>query len=118
MARENTPEEWERAVVVLKRLAHEFSEKIRKTIPFAKLEFLELQQLKNLKSIYWNAMPFRHLKEIKVIGCPKLKKLPLDFNSAKERKIDIEGEQDWWDRLQWVDPVIQNAFQPCFKNSW
>ncbi|KAK3200101.1 hypothetical protein Dsin_023516 [Dipteronia sinensis] len=86
-------------------------EKIRKTIPFAKLEFLELQQLKNLKSIYWNAMPFRHLKEIKVIGCPKLKKLPLDFNSAKERKIDIEGEQDWWDRLQWVDPVFSTLFQ-------
>ncbi|TXG68061.1 hypothetical protein EZV62_009336 [Acer yangbiense] len=93
-------------------------EKIRKTIPFAKLEFLDLQRLQNLKSIYWNAMSFRHLKEIKVIQCPKLEKLPLDFNSAKEHKIEIKGEQDWWDRLQWVNPAIQNAFQPCFTNSW
>ncbi|KAK0599104.1 hypothetical protein LWI29_002411 [Acer saccharum] len=96
----------------------DYPEKIKKSIPFAKLEFLEMQYLQNLKSIYWNAMPFRHLKKIKVIRCPKLEKLPLDCNSAKECKIVIEGEQDWWEKLQWVDPAIQNVFSPCFTSSW
>ncbi|KAK3200127.1 hypothetical protein Dsin_023542, partial [Dipteronia sinensis] len=59
-------------------------EKMRNTIPFSKLESLELQQLENLHSIYSNTLPFQSLNKIRVIGCPDLKTLPLDSNSAQE----------------------------------
>ncbi|KAH9715185.1 putative disease resistance protein [Citrus sinensis] len=57
--------------------------------PFAKLQYLRLQVLRNLKKICLNALPFPNLLELFVSGCPNLKKLPLDYNSAKERKLVI-----------------------------
>ncbi|KAK2651489.1 hypothetical protein Ddye_011345 [Dipteronia dyeriana] len=84
--------------------------------PFGKLELLELTYLPHLKSIYCNALLFLHLKDVKVLKCRNLKKLPLDSNSTKERKIVIEGEEGWWKDLQWEDEATQNAFLPCFKS--
>ncbi|KAL5758134.1 hypothetical protein ACOSP7_020745 [Xanthoceras sorbifolium] len=84
--------------------------------PFEKLELLQLKDLQHLKSIYCNALPFLHLKDIRVLECPNLKKLPLDSNSAKESKIVIKGEERWWKELQWEDQAAQNAFLPCFKS--
>ncbi|KAJ4718311.1 NBS-LRR type disease resistance protein [Melia azedarach] len=83
--------------------------------PFAKLEFLGLENLDNLKSIYWNPLPFPYLKEIRVNGCPHLRKLPLDSKSGKEHKIFIRAKQYyWWETLQWEDQATQNAFHHCF----
>ncbi|KAJ0043600.1 hypothetical protein Pint_19171 [Pistacia integerrima] len=87
-------------------------------IPFQKLQFLSLSLAKNLKSIFGKALPFPHLKEIYVCHCPKLMKLPLDANSAKEHKIVIKGEKEWWNNLQWEDEATLNAFLPCFKSLW
>ncbi|KAL5803762.1 hypothetical protein ACOSQ3_030562 [Xanthoceras sorbifolium] len=96
----------------------EFQNMVGNQIPLSKLEFLELQDLKNLKSIYWSALPFPCLKEIKVMNCPKLNKLPLDSNSAKANQIVIMGHYDWWERLQWEDQAAQNAFHLSFKDLW
>ncbi|KAK3200140.1 hypothetical protein Dsin_023555 [Dipteronia sinensis] len=92
-------------------------EKMRNTIPFSKLESLELQQLENLHSIYSNTLPFQSLNKIRVIGCPDLKTLPLDSNSAQEGRIVIECEQQWWQRLVWEDEATENTFSPCFANT-
>ncbi|KAJ0013822.1 hypothetical protein Pint_21271 [Pistacia integerrima] len=73
---------------------------------------------KNLKSIFGKALPFPRLKEILVVHCPKLKKLPLDSNSATEHNIVIKGNEIWWNELQWEDEATLNAFLPCFKSSW
>ncbi|TXG69269.1 hypothetical protein EZV62_004204 [Acer yangbiense] len=62
-------------------------EEIESLNPFAKLECLILHNLRRLKSIYWKPLPFPHLKEMMVLRCPSLEKLPLDFNNVKERKI-------------------------------
>ncbi|KAJ0075071.1 hypothetical protein Patl1_34926 [Pistacia atlantica] len=91
----------------------EVPEMMSDLIPFQKLQFLCLYYLKNLKSIFGKALPFRHLKEIEVVGCPEL---PLDANSAKEHKIVIEGQEEWWKELQWEDEATLNAFLPCFKS--
>ncbi|XVF11263.1 hypothetical protein REPUB_Repub08aG0011700 [Reevesia pubescens] len=81
---------------------------------FAKLETLSFQLLPELKSIYWDALPFSSLKKIVVNRCPKLKRLPLNSNSAKDNKIRIFGEEEWWKELQWEDESTLNAFLPCF----
>ncbi|XVF11265.1 hypothetical protein REPUB_Repub08aG0011900 [Reevesia pubescens] len=84
---------------------------------FAKLVDLFLHHLPELKSIYWDALPFSCLKKIQVFECPKLKRLPLNSNSAKENKIRIEGSEEWWKELQWEDESTLNAFLPCFLPS-
>ncbi|KAH9715180.1 putative disease resistance protein [Citrus sinensis] len=83
--------------------------------PFENLQTLDLSDLPALNSIYWKPLPFTHLKEMAVSGCDQLEKLPLDSNSAKERKFVIRGEEDWWNRLQWEDEATQIAFRSCFQ---
>ncbi|WRX26075.1 NB-ARC - like 10 [Theobroma cacao] len=67
--------------------------------PFAKLERLHLEHLPDLKSIYWDALPFPCLREIRVSSCPKLKKLPLNCDSAKGNQINIAGTEKWWTEI-------------------
>lgn len=86
-------------------------------IPFNKLEFLELHHVPELKSIYWSALGFQHLKKIIVYGCRKLKRLPLDSTSAKERKIVVKGDENWWNELEWEDQATRNAFLLCFNSN-
>ncbi|XP_031261790.1 disease resistance protein SUMM2-like [Pistacia vera] len=94
----------------------EVPEMMSDLFPFQKLRFLTLWNLYNLKSIFGKALPFPNLREISVLLCPKLKKLPLDSNSAKEHKIVIEGQEEWWKELQWEDEATLNAFLPCFRS--
>ncbi|KAK9191219.1 hypothetical protein WN943_019830 [Citrus x changshan-huyou] len=83
--------------------------------PFAKLQSLRLDRLGRLKSIYWKPLPLPRLKELEVVDCDSLEKLPLDSNSANGRRILIRGDEDWWRRLQWEDEATQNAFRLCFQ---
>ncbi|XP_019077680.1 putative disease resistance protein At4g10780 [Vitis vinifera] len=82
--------------------------------PFAKLQVLHLDDLPQLKSIFWKALPFIYLNTIYVDSCPLLKKLPLDANSAKGHRIVISGQTEWWNEVEWEDEATQNAFLPCF----
>ncbi|KAK9208670.1 hypothetical protein WN944_001030 [Citrus x changshan-huyou] len=84
---------------------------------FAKLELLDLYHAESLKSIYQGAVPLPQLKEIRVTQCPKLKTLPLNSSSTKQRYIVISGGKDWWEELQWEDQATQNAFSTCFVPS-
>ncbi|XP_058010051.1 disease resistance protein SUMM2-like [Hevea brasiliensis] len=54
--------------------------------PFFKLEYLILDELPELKSIYPKALSFPSLKRIEVYKCPQLKKLPLNSSSANGGK--------------------------------
>ncbi|KAJ4721597.1 NBS-LRR type disease resistance protein [Melia azedarach] len=92
------------------------AEAMEDPVPFARLQFLHLQFLRKLKSIYSNPLPFPHLKEMSVSQCPELRKLPLDCNRGSERKFTIKGEGLWWEKLQWDDQATQSAFLPCFKD--
>ncbi|KAE8721186.1 putative Disease resistance protein family [Hibiscus syriacus] len=83
--------------------------------PFLKLETLFFIDLPELKSMYWDALPLPCLKRICIDDCPKLKKLPLNSDSAKENHITIEGSQDWWEQLEWENEATRNAFMPSFQ---
>ncbi|KAK8976806.1 hypothetical protein V6N11_047576 [Hibiscus sabdariffa] len=85
--------------------------------PFLKLERLGLIRLPELKSIYWDALPFPCLKHIQVDDCPKLKKLPLNSDSAKGNHITIRVMQAWWNNLEWENEANRDAFLPSFKIS-
>ncbi|GAY67119.1 hypothetical protein CUMW_254050 [Citrus unshiu] len=81
---------------------------------FTQLESLGILYGPDLKSIYPNPLHFPKLKKIGVYGCPKLKKLPINSSSVKERRVVIEGLKEWWEELQWEDQATQNAFSSVF----
>ncbi|KAE8723621.1 DCC family protein [Hibiscus syriacus] len=83
--------------------------------PFLNLQTLGLRELPELKSIYWDALPFLCLKRIEIRYCPKLKKLPLNSDSAKGNHITIRGFQDWWEQVEWENEATRNAFMPSFQ---
>ncbi|TYI95742.1 hypothetical protein E1A91_D01G019600v1 [Gossypium mustelinum] len=82
---------------------------------FSKLKRLLLQGLPKLKTIYHHALPFPQLKQVYIMECPMLKKLPLNSNTAKGQRLIIEGEEGWWKDVEWEDESTQIAFLPTFK---
>ncbi|KAB2043466.1 hypothetical protein ES319_D01G019500v1 [Gossypium barbadense] len=82
---------------------------------FSKLEILFLHYLPKLKTIYRHALPFPQLKEIRIVKCPMLKKLPLNSNSAKGQRLVIKGAEGWWKDVEWEDESTKIAFLPTFK---
>ncbi|XVF74724.1 hypothetical protein PTKIN_Ptkin13bG0134700 [Pterospermum kingtungense] len=83
--------------------------------PFPMLQELILIGLPQLKSLYWDALPFPCLTSIHVRGCSKLKKLPFNSDSAKGNQLSIRGDIIWWENLQWEDDATRDAFLPSFK---
>ncbi|KAE8721187.1 putative Disease resistance protein family [Hibiscus syriacus] len=83
--------------------------------PFMKLENLHLSSLPELKSIYWGALPFPCLNHIHTLNCPKLKKLPLNSDSAKGNHVTIKGLREWWEELEWENDASRRAFLPSLK---
>ncbi|GLT46127.1 hypothetical protein SLA2020_199070 [Shorea laevis] len=84
-------------------------------ILFEKLQRLTLISLPELKSIHRFALSFPCLVEIRVLDCPKLRKIPLSCNSAKGRRIMIRGKQQWWNELEWEDESTRDTFLPSFQ---
>lgn len=81
---------------------------------FAQLESLSIFGLEELKSICWSPLTPPKLKQIAVLQCPQLQKLPLKSSNVKERQIVIEGEKECWEELEWEDEATKNAFSTCF----
>ncbi|KAF5195518.1 Disease resistance protein summ2 [Thalictrum thalictroides] len=78
---------------------------------FSNLKKLNLFELPNLRSICsMSSLPFPSLESIKVSECPKLRRLPLDSNSANNTLKKIEGQQKWWDSLEWENETIKPHF--------
>ena len=87
-------------------------------IPFQKLEELSLMMLPQLKSIYWNALPFQRLRWLHIRkGCPKLRKLPLNSESVVNvEKLIIEcDDKEWLERVEWEDEATRLRFLPSCK---
>ncbi|XP_058003851.1 probable disease resistance protein At1g61300 [Hevea brasiliensis] len=82
--------------------------------PFFKLEYLILDELPELKSIYLKALSFPSLKRIEVCKCPQLKKLPLNSSSANGGKVEIKAQERWWKDVEWEDDSTKTTFLPCF----
>ncbi|XP_010110286.2 disease resistance protein SUMM2 [Morus notabilis] len=82
---------------------------------FSCLTTIHLQGLPRLKNISLQALALPLLKEIEVLNCPSLEKLPFDSNtSAKESLTEIRGQRDWWDKLLWDDEIVRNVFSSRF----
>ena len=82
---------------------------------FSRLIYLTLIDLPKLESIYEQPLPFPSLRQIIVRECPKLKKLPFDSSICMSKKLEkIEGQQEWWDGLEWNDQTLKHNLTPYF----
>ncbi|KAL6328850.1 hypothetical protein AAG906_003867 [Vitis piasezkii] len=68
-----------------------------------RLKTLTLLHLLRLRSIWVDdSLEWRSLQRIEISMCHMLKRLP--FNNANATKLRcIEGQQAWWEALQWMD---------------
>uniref|UniRef100_A0A1J3IKF8 Putative disease resistance protein n=1 Tax=Noccaea caerulescens TaxID=107243 RepID=A0A1J3IKF8_NOCCA len=87
-------------------------------VPFAKLVYLELRSLPELKNIYWNPLRFPCLKVLEVHDCPNLKKLPLDSQSGMHGENGLVltyGEENWIEGVEWEDEATKTRFLSSSK---
>ncbi|RVW77090.1 Disease resistance protein RPS5 [Vitis vinifera] len=61
------------------------------------------------------ALLFPSLEVISVINCPRLRRLPFDSNSAIKSLKKIEGDQTWWESLEWKDESVVAIFTNYFS---
>ncbi|XP_034696122.1 disease resistance protein SUMM2-like [Vitis riparia] len=82
---------------------------------FTRLTSLVLGGMPMLESIYQGALLFPSLEIISVINCPRLRRLPIDSNSATKSLKKIEGDLTWWGRLEWEDESVAENFTNYFS---
>uniref|UniRef100_F6HX85 Disease resistance protein n=2 Tax=Vitis vinifera TaxID=29760 RepID=F6HX85_VITVI len=82
---------------------------------FTRLTSLVLGGMPMLESIYQGALLFPSLEIISVIDCPRLRRLPIDSNSAAKSLKKIEGDLTWWGRLEWEDESVEEIFTNYFS---
>lgn len=69
------------------------------------LQSLQLWELPELTCVCEGALP--SLKDLKVRGCAKLKKIPVGVNGNSPFFTTIIGETPWWNNLVWDDEGIK-----------
>nr|XP_010909488.1 disease resistance protein RPS2-like [Elaeis guineensis] len=83
-------------------------------LAFPSLKTIKLMQLPNLTAICRSQSTFPSLELLLVIDCPALRSLPFNSETPKNN-LRIEGERDWWDRLEWNDGDLESSLRPCFR---
>nr|XP_027060856.1 probable disease resistance protein At4g27220 [Coffea arabica] len=90
------------------------------TVILPKLRCLSLNRLPQLKNVCKVAMICDSIKEIKIFGCPKVKRLPLflpninGLPSLPNTLLQIMGDKEWWESLEWDNSCTKNALDPFF----
>ncbi|XP_074559545.1 putative disease resistance protein At1g61300 [Curcuma longa] len=82
--------------------------------PSSSLQSLQLFHMSKLNSIANRPLDFPYLEYIRVRRCPKLKKLSFGVEILKNRLKRIEGDETWWNNLDWTDKSIKDSFTPLW----
>ncbi|KAL7205410.1 hypothetical protein ACSBR2_018371 [Camellia fascicularis] len=82
------------------------------TITLPNLKILHLEFLPGLNRIYKGIMVCESLQEIHIERCPMLRRLPI--SSAPPALQDIYGGEEWWESLEWDNPLTKTTLQPFF----
>ncbi|XP_057485026.1 disease resistance protein UNI-like isoform X1 [Actinidia eriantha] len=78
-----------------------------------KLKALLLSNLPEFVSFFKGiAMCWKSLEDMDISNCPKLRKLPLDVNSATNLKCIQVTDRNCWDELEWDNNATKLRFQP------
>ncbi|CAL5435881.1 unnamed protein product [Camellia sinensis] len=96
------------------------------TITLPNLKILCLHDLRRLESIYKGIMVCESLLQILISNCPMLRRLPisLHMNEDGEQATTptalqiISGEKEWWESLEWDNPLTKTTLQPFYSNPY
>lgn len=103
----------------LKELVYSCCEVKKDVANFPQLNQLILNSLPKLKSIHEGRLVCASLQSFTVINCPNLKRLPLcieDIERLLPLSLEwIEGQQEWWDVLEWDKSESKDLLQPFFR---
>ncbi|KAK2639174.1 hypothetical protein Ddye_026969 [Dipteronia dyeriana] len=93
------------------------------TLPrLREMTFWGLPQLKCICN-RGSRMECNSLERIEIVGCPKLKRIPLLLPQSDNeqllppvslRQIEINSKE-WWDSLEWDHPNIKNVLEPSLR---
>ncbi|CAL5331656.1 unnamed protein product [Camellia sinensis] len=94
------------------------------TITLPNLKILHLESLPRLKSIYKGVMACESLQQIHIWDCPMLRRLPISLHMNEDGKQasappvlqSIFGEEEWWESLEWDNPLTKTTLQPFFPS--
>ncbi|KAL4618423.1 hypothetical protein ACB092_06G009300 [Castanea dentata] len=96
----------------------EIEEEGKDTSIFPRLRKLVLYNIPRLETICSssNAIVCDSLQEIKILECPKLKRLPLSLRdeqlSSPPSSLRITTEKERWELLEWDNQATKNALEP------
>ncbi|KAG5526223.1 hypothetical protein RHGRI_032487 [Rhododendron griersonianum] len=94
------------------------------SISLPKLKDLTLWDLPRLKSIYNGVMVCPSIENVYVYGCPMVRKLPLSLHMDGEQATappalkSIGANEEWWESLEWDDPLTKTILQPLYKGAF
>ncbi|KNA22370.1 hypothetical protein SOVF_034550 [Spinacia oleracea] len=81
-------------------------------ISLPQLTRLVLTLLPQVHSVYKGLLVCSSLLWCTFMDCPKLKRLPF---SNMDRLEWIEGQEKWWDLLEWDEPESKASLRPLFR---
>lgn len=82
---------------------------------FSNLMAVDLDGLPTLRSICSGTVAFPSLQTLSITGCPSLKKLPFNSESARRSLISVRASAEWWNQLEWEDEATKDIFTVKFQ---
>ncbi|KAF7145027.1 hypothetical protein RHSIM_Rhsim04G0236700 [Rhododendron simsii] len=80
-----------------------------------KLKVLVLFELPEFVSFFKGVpMYWQSLLDVEIVGCPKLRRLPIDTNGSPKLE-KIVGQHEWWNTLDWDNDAAKSRLQPLFE---
>ncbi|XP_058189535.1 disease resistance protein At4g27190-like [Rhododendron vialii] len=92
------------------------------SISLPKLKILELSDIPRLKSIYNGVMVCPSIEEVQIRDCNLVSRLPISLHMDGEQATAppalkfIAGKEEWWESLEWDDPLAKTILQPYFMS--
>lgn len=85
----------------------------RDITPFPNLKELYLHGLANCRALCSTTcfLRFPLLGNLKIVDCPKLKKLELPVGNLNA----VQCTREWWDALEWDDAEVKASYDPLFR---
>ncbi|KAI7991475.1 Disease resistance protein [Camellia lanceoleosa] len=95
-------------------------------ITLPNLKKLYLRYLPRLESIYKGIMVCESLQIIAIWDCPMLRRLPISLHMNEDGEQAtappalqiISGEKEWWESLEWDNPLTKTTLQPFYSGGY
>ncbi|KAH7665892.1 P-loop containing nucleoside triphosphate hydrolase protein [Dioscorea alata] len=82
---------------------------------FPSLQSLTIFDLANLVSISTCLLDFPVLSSLKLVNCPKLKKLPFKSSIVNNKFRLVDVDKECWEHLEWEDTTIRSHLANSLK---